>query len=162
LPNYESLFKAMPRYSNSLKNYSCNGQRISDGALLLLERVLVANPAKRCSAYNALGNRYFSQAPQAPIDPTDLPPLLATNESLHEFQTKQKRRAKDKERAEEAAAAGTDVRKAAIDEDAKAGAFQPPTVYEPPGNPFGPPPTDEEEGIKGVAKKRPRALSNVE
>jgi cyclin-dependent kinase 12/13 len=166
LPNYESLFKALPRYSNSLKNYSCNGQRISDGALLLLERVLVANPAKRCSAYNALGNRYFSQAPQAPVDPTDLPPLLATNESLHEFQTKQKRRAKEKEKAEEAASAAATARtegcKAAFVEDAKVGgAFLPPTVYEPPGNPFGPPSTDEEEDGKGGAKKRPRALSNV-
>lgn len=97
LPNYESLYRVIPRYSNSLKNFSSSGVHISDSALMLLERVLVANPLKRASARNALGNRYFTQAPIAPNDPTELPPLDVKNgESLHEYQTKQKRRAKEK------------------------------------------------------------------
>jgi len=100
LPHYASLYKVIPRYTNSLQQFSCNGMRLSADALMLLDRVLVPNPLKRASANNALGNRYFSQKPQAPKDPKELPPLNVT-ESLHEFQTKQKRRAK--ERAEAAA-----------------------------------------------------------
>ena len=98
LPHYDSLYKAIPRYTNSIKQFTCSNQRLSPDVLMLLERVLVANPLKRSSASNALGNRYFKAQPQAPLDPTELG-MLAVTESLHEFQTKQKRRAK--ERAED-------------------------------------------------------------
>lgn len=98
LPHYDPLFKAIPRYTNSIKQFTCSNQRLSSDVLMLLERVLVANPLKRSSASNALGNRYFKAQPQAPNDPTELG-MLGVTESLHEFQTKQKRRAK--ERAED-------------------------------------------------------------
>ena len=98
LPHYESLFRGVPRYNSALKNFTCNGVHISEPVLALLERVLVANPLKRASANNARDNVYFKREPRLCL-PDQLPPIDVGGESLHEFQTKQKRRAK--ERADE-------------------------------------------------------------
>ena len=101
LPHYVNLYKPIPRYAYSLKSFVSNGQRISEASLNLLDRILVANPTNRASARIALGNRYFTSQPLAPADPTELEPLaVASGESLHEFQTKQKRRAREKEQDE--------------------------------------------------------------
>ena len=99
---YDSVYKPMPRYVYSLKSFVSNGQRISDASLNLLDRILVANPTNRASARIALSNRFFTCQPLAPADPSELEPLaVASGESLHEFQTKQKRRAREKTEEEQ-------------------------------------------------------------
>eukprot|EP00605_Chrysophyceae_sp_TOSAG23-4_P000135 GSChrysophyteH1.ASY1.ANO1.154.1 assembled CDS len=69
----------------------------------LLDRIFAMDPSRRCSARTVLSSRYFMTPPLPPADPASLPPLdLAAGTSLHEFETKQRRKAK--ERAEKQAA----------------------------------------------------------
>ena len=59
----------------------------------LLDRILVVDPAMRASAKVALNSKYFMLAPQAPKDPRELPPLnIADGVSMHEYETKQKKK----------------------------------------------------------------------
>ena len=62
---------------------------LSDQAINLLERILVADPAKRSSAKIALTSTYIITAP----DPNDIEPLGGLmGQSFHEYQIKQKRK----------------------------------------------------------------------
>lgn len=91
LPNYESAFKNIPKFNQTLKG-SYSG-KLSEGVLQLLERILVHDPNGRTSPRLAMLNKFFSTPPFAPPDPSDLDPLaLPPGTSLHEYQTKQKRR----------------------------------------------------------------------
>ena len=85
------MLKGLPRYVSSLKqSYS---KQICDQTLTFLERVLVSDPTKRSSARTALTSSYFSTQPLPPLDPEDLGPLnITAGASLHEYQTKRKRR----------------------------------------------------------------------
>jgi cyclin-dependent kinase 12/13 len=96
LPNYESLFKASPKINMSLSvSYA---SKLSVEVLTLLERILVHDPSKRTTPRLALSNKYFHTQPLPPQDPTDLDPLgLPLGASLHEFQTKQKRKQREEE-----------------------------------------------------------------
>jgi len=94
LPNYESLLKNMQKYITTFRTSYTTV--ISDSVIGLLERILVVDPSRRTSARIALNNNYFSTPPIAPHDPSELEPLnIAGGASLHEFQTKQKRKQKE-------------------------------------------------------------------
>jgi len=94
LPNYESLLKNMQKYTTNFR--SSYSTVISDSLIGLLERILVIDPSRRTSARIALSNNYFSTPPLAPHDPAELEPLnIEGGASLHEFQTKQKRKQKE-------------------------------------------------------------------
>jgi cyclin-dependent kinase 12/13 len=94
LPNYEPLLKHMQKYNTTFR--STYTTVISDSVIGLLERILVVDPSRRTSARIALNNNYFLTPPTAPHDPAELEPLsVAGGASLHEFQTKQKRKQKE-------------------------------------------------------------------
>ena len=87
LPKYRECLNDTMQYKGNLKSkYS---DKMSDNALSLLERTLVADPNKRSTASMALSSRYFNTAPLAP-QPHELEPLrLQSGSSLHEYQQKQ-------------------------------------------------------------------------
>ena len=91
LPNYEPLLKQMQKYNTTFRTTYTTV--ITDAVIGLLERILVVDPSRRTSARIALNNNYFLTPPTAPHDPAELEPLsVAGGASLHEFQTKQKRK----------------------------------------------------------------------
>ena len=101
---------AQNTYTSTLKTTAgSTGVTLSEAAMSLLDRVLVADPVMRASAKVALNSKYFILAPQAPRDPLDLEPLaLSPGVSMHEFETKQRRNGKEAAAATAtAAAAGT-------------------------------------------------------
>ncbi len=95
LPYHDKYMRHIPVSTSTLKDTAL-GKLISPAALGLLDRVLVMDPTKRCSARSALSSRYFLSAPQPPEDPSVLPPL-APGANLHEYASKQKK--KDSEKA---------------------------------------------------------------
>jgi cyclin-dependent kinase 12/13 len=96
MSNYDTILKAIPKYTTTIRSVYTG--RISEPVLSFLERILVADPSGRPSPRVALGNRFFNTAPLPPADPVELEPLnLEPGASLHEFQTKQKRRQKEED-----------------------------------------------------------------
>lgn len=94
LPNYDSLLRNMQKYNTNFR--SSYATLIPDSLIGLLERILVLDPSRRTSARIALSNNYFLTPPIAPHDPAELEPLnIDGGVSLHEFQTKQKRKQKE-------------------------------------------------------------------
>lgn len=90
LPNYDEMTNHAIKYTNTLRNtYS---QRLSDVSIQLLERVLVFDPSRRTSPRIALSHAFFLTAPYPPSDPTELEPLMANGTSLHEYETKLRRK----------------------------------------------------------------------
>ena len=101
MPYYEKMFKHAPKYTSTLRDVFAN--KVPDAALGLMDRIFVIDPTKRCSARSALNSKYFMTAPFAPDDPAELEPLqLTEGVSLHEYETKQRRRAKEKEDKQQA------------------------------------------------------------
>lgn len=87
LPNYETMYKVLPNYNTCIRDEY--NKILSDQAINLLERILVADPAKRSSAKIALTSTYIITAP----DPNDIEPLGGLmGQSFHEYQIKQKRK----------------------------------------------------------------------
>lgn len=108
LPHYESILKNISKYNCSIRQ-SLAG-KVSDSVVDLLERILVADPARRTSAKIALTNKFFNTYPLPPPNPMDLEPLqLPAGTSLHEYETKQRRKQKEEESRREAAAAAEGV-----------------------------------------------------
>jgi len=94
LPN-ASIATNMPRYASTM---NCSyAAKLGDAAMNLLDRILVADPARRSTPRVALNNQYFHTQPLPPADPADLEPLRVGGMSYHEYQTKQQRRARDEE-----------------------------------------------------------------
>lgn len=87
LPNYETMYKLLPMFDTSIRDEY--NRLLSDQAINLLERILVADPAKRSSAKIALASTYVITAP----DPIDIEPLSGLmGQSFHEYQIKMKRK----------------------------------------------------------------------
>ena len=102
LPFHEKMFTSVTKYKCSFRDTV--GKGIPEATTSLLDRIFTMDPLKRCSARTALSSRYFITQPLAPEDPATLTPLqLAAGASLHEFETKQRRKAKEKHDQESAA-----------------------------------------------------------
>lgn len=99
MPFYDQMLRHAPQsYTSSLKSVvGSGGVTLSEAALSLLDRVLVADPSMRASAKVALNSKYFILPPQAPRDPMELEPLnLGPGVSMHEYETKLRRKEKEK------------------------------------------------------------------
>lgn len=96
LPHYESFMKPFNKVPIVQTFRSSYHKQISGEVISLLERILVPDPTRRTSAKIALSNTFFNTPPLPPPNPADLPPLnIDPSVSLHEFETKQRRKAKD-------------------------------------------------------------------
>lgn len=96
LPHYNSMLRNMPRYAANSLRATYSKERLSDQSVDLLDRIFIFDPNRRISAKVALSNRYFTAEPKVPVDATLLEPLnLPEGSSLHEFETKRKRRAEE-------------------------------------------------------------------
>ena len=89
LPYYDTFCKNMMKYPNILR--SAYDKKMSEQAVSLLERIFVLNPDRRPSAKIILTHTYFFSYPTPPANPTDLDPLKIEG-SLHEYETKLKRK----------------------------------------------------------------------
>lgn len=108
MPFFDQMLRhAASTYSSSLKSVvGTAGTNLSEAAMSLLDRVLVADPNMRASAKVALNSKYFILPPQAPHSPTELEPLnLAPGVSMHEYETKMRRKEKEKSGGESSVAA---------------------------------------------------------
>lgn len=101
LPNYDTFIKNMAKYPNILR--SAYDKKISDQALSLLERAFVLDPDRRPSAKIILTHSYFFSYPIPPANPADLDPLQIVG-SLHEYETKLKRKLAAQQVAENSSA----------------------------------------------------------
>lgn len=103
LRNAEVMLKAAPKVAGVSLKSTYQG-KISDGMIELLERILVADPLQRTTAKLALTSKFFSVPPLAPANPAELEPMnIPWGTSLHEYQTKQQRKAFEEEQRREAA-----------------------------------------------------------
>lgn len=110
LPNAASMLMSCSVYSTNLQT-SCGGS-MPPVCVDLLERLLCADPSKRCSARLALGNRYFVQTQGRAGDADAL--RLEQSASFHEFQTKKRkfdamRNARDSGKASAASSGGMSI-----------------------------------------------------
>jgi serine/threonine protein kinase len=87
LPHAEYMLGEVAKYTSDIRSTLTNV--VSSSVIDILERILVHDPSRRCSARAALGMRFFHACPK----PHEMPPLsVPGGASFHEFETLHKRR----------------------------------------------------------------------
>jgi cyclin-dependent kinase 12/13 len=111
LPHYEMMIANLPstsRHPSTNSFRSIYAGKLSDSLVSLLERVFVCDPKRRTSARIVLSHSYFLTNPLPPTDPAELG-RVATDDapSMHEYETKLKRKRKAEEEKAEKEKLGT-------------------------------------------------------